>query len=138
MNKVLGPYKGYVAQMDIDVDANLLYGRVIDLKDMITFQGSTVKEAIQSFHDSVDAYLAFCLEHGESPEKPFSGQIPFRTKPEHHRKILIAARLMQKSINAWMDDVLTSAAEKVIQEAHSEKPVQERARTRQQRELAPI
>jgi predicted HicB family RNase H-like nuclease len=46
--------------MDVDVAARILYGRVLDLKDVITFQGTTVEEAIQSFHDSVDAYLAFC------------------------------------------------------------------------------
>jgi ribosomal protein S10 len=44
---------------------------------------------------------------------------------------------MHKSINAWMDDILTAAAETVIQ-AHGEKPAPERAQTKQLRELAPI
>lgn len=116
MSTPLGPYKGYVAQMDVDVAARILYGRVLDLKDVITFQGTTVEEAIQSFHDSVDAYLAFCQELGERPEKAFSGHIPFRTNSEHHRKILIASRLMEKSINAWMDEALTEAAERIIED----------------------
>src|SRR5512135_2612876 len=116
MSTPIGPYKGYVAQMDVDVAARILYGRVLDLKDVITFQGTTVEEAIQSFHDSVDAYLAFCQEIGEKPEKAFSGHIPFRTNPEHHRKILIASRLMDKSINAWMDEALTEAAERLIED----------------------
>ncbi len=71
---------------------------------------------MQSFHDSVDAYLAFCKELGESPEKAFSGHIPFRTNAEHHRNILIASRLVNKSINAWMDEALTEAAERIIED----------------------
>lgn len=127
MSTPIGPYKGYVAQMDVDVAARILYGRVLDLKDVITFQGTTVEEAIQSFHDSVDAYLDFCREIGEKPEKAFSGHIPFRTNPEHHRKILIASRLADKSINAWMDEALTQAAERIIEDF-------ERSTTRQHTE----
>ncbi|MEO0935141.1 MAG: toxin-antitoxin system HicB family antitoxin, partial [Cyanobacteria bacterium J06641_2] len=38
----------------------------------------------------------------------------FRTTSEHHRKIFIAASKAGKSINAWMDEVLSIAAEKMI------------------------
>jgi predicted HicB family RNase H-like nuclease len=125
MSNFLGTYKGYTAQVDVDVKAGLLYGRVLDLKDVISFQGLTVEEAIRSFHDSVDAYLAFCEELGDKPEKAFSGHIPFRTNAEHHRKILIASQMMNKSINAWMDEALTEAAERVI-ENFEQRTVRER------------
>jgi len=127
MSTILGTYKGYVAEVDVDVKARLLYGRVLDLKDVITFQGETVEEAIHSFHDSVDAYLVFCQELGENPEKAFSGHIPFRTNAEHHRKILIASRLVNKSINAWMDEALTEAAERIIED-FAKQTVQEKER----------
>ena len=42
--------------------------------------------------------------------------LPFRTSPERHRKILLAAKLVGKSINAWMDDTLVQAAERALQE----------------------
>jgi predicted HicB family RNase H-like nuclease len=107
-------YKGYTAHVEIDPDANILCGRVLDIKDVITFKGETVKEARQAFHDSVDDYLEWCEELGEEPDKPFSGKLPFRTTPEHHRKIFIAATKAGKSINAWMDEVLTKAADQTI------------------------
>jgi predicted HicB family RNase H-like nuclease len=87
---------------------------VLDIKDVITFKGETVEEARQAFHDSVDDYLEWCEELGEEPDKPFSGKLPFRTTPEHHRKIFIAATKAGKSINAWMDEVLTKAADQTI------------------------
>jgi predicted HicB family RNase H-like nuclease len=107
-------YKGYTAHVEIDLDANILCGRVLDIKDVITFKGETVEEARQAFHDSVDDYLEWCEELGEEPDKPFSGKLPFRTTPEHHRKIFIAATKAGKSINAWMDEVLTKAADQTI------------------------
>jgi predicted HicB family RNase H-like nuclease len=66
------------------------------------------------FYKSVDDYLAFCKDLGEEPDKPFSGKLPFRRTPEHHRKIFIAASKAGKSINAWMDEVLSIDADNAI------------------------
>ncbi|BAY31802.1 HicB family protein [Nostoc carneum NIES-2107] len=107
-------YKGYTASLEVDVEAKILFGQVLDINDVITFKGQTVDEARQEFQNSVDDYLAFCEELGEEPDKPFSGKLPFRTTPEHHRKIFIAAKKTGKSINAWMDEILTIAADKII------------------------
>lgn len=107
-------YNGYTASVKVDVEAGILFGQVLDINDVITFKAKTVDEARQEFQNSVDDYLAFCKELGEEPDKPFSGKLPFRTTPEHHRKIFIAAKKAGKSINAWMDEILTVAADKVI------------------------
>lgn len=103
-------YKGYTGHLEIDADAGILFGRVLDIKDVITFQGETIEEARQAFQDSVDDYLEFCIELGESPDKPFSGKLPFRTTPKIHRQITIAATTQGKSINSWMEEVLAQAA----------------------------
>lgn len=107
-------YKGYTASIEVDVEAGMLFGQVLDINDVITFKAKTVDEARQEFQISVDDYLTFCEELGEEPDKPFSGKLAFRTTPEHHRKIFIAAKKAGKSINAWMDEILTVAADKVI------------------------
>jgi predicted HicB family RNase H-like nuclease len=107
-------YKGYTASLEIDLEAEIIFGRVLDINDVVTFKGKTVEEARQEFQKSVDDYLTFCEDLGEEPDKPFSGKLPFRTTPEHHRKIFLAASKAGKSINAWMDEVLSSAADKAI------------------------
>jgi predicted HicB family RNase H-like nuclease len=107
-------YKGYTGQIEIDLDADILHGRVLDVKDIVTFEGKTIEEIRQAFQDSVDDYLEFCSELGEEPDKPFSGKLPFRTTPDHHRLIYLAATKAGKSINAWMDDVLASAASQSV------------------------
>jgi hypothetical protein len=46
------------------------------------------------------------------PSKNFSGKLPFRTQPEVHESITLAAKQAGKSINAWMEEVLREAANK--------------------------
>lgn len=108
-------YKGYTGRIEVDTENGILFGRVLDIKDTITFQGKTVEEASQAFRDSVDDYLEFCEELGEKPDKPFSGKLPFRTTPELHRKIFLAATKAGKSINSWMEEVIEDATIRTVQ-----------------------
>ena len=104
-------YKGYRATVDFDDEAMIFYGEVIDLKDVITFQGESVKELEQAFRDSVDDYLEFCTERGEKPEKPFSGKFVVRISPALHRAITLCAAEHKESVNTYVSDVLEEAVE---------------------------
>lgn len=102
-------YKGYVGRVEFDDEAGVFHGEVINTRDVITFQGSSVKDLRQAFHESVADYLAFCKERGEAPDKPFSGQLVARLSPDLHRKISHAALLTGKSLNAWIAEQLQNA-----------------------------
>lgn len=78
-------YKGYLAKVEVDDDADIFHGEVINIRDVVTFQGRAVEELRQAFQDSVKDYLAFCAERGEEPDKPFSGRFVIRLAPEVHR-----------------------------------------------------
>ena len=103
-------YKGYQAKVELDEDAGIFHGEVINTRDVITFQGTSVHELKQAFADSVDDYLEFCASRGEDPEKPFSGKILVRVPPELHREIMREARLEGKSLNAWVLERLRLSA----------------------------
>ena len=106
-------YKGYTGYVEFDDEARIFFGRVADTRDVITFEGTTVDELCEAFHDSIDDYLEFCEKLGKEPDKPFSGNLSYRTTPETHRKIYLASTKTHKSINAWMDEVLLQAAEQM-------------------------
>ena len=74
-------YKGYEAAVEYDEDAEIFHGEVMNLRDVITFQGRSVAELKKAFAGSVEDYLAFCKKRGEEPEKPLSGQFVVRTEP---------------------------------------------------------
>ncbi|NTF06776.1 type II toxin-antitoxin system HicB family antitoxin [Agrobacterium rubi] len=102
-------YKGYEAVIEFDEDADLFHGEVIDLRDVITFQGSSASELKTALAESIDDYLAFCAERGEEPEKPFSGQFVVRTEPRLHKAVSNAARKDGVSLNKWVTAALERA-----------------------------
>ncbi|MBE9077756.1 type II toxin-antitoxin system HicB family antitoxin [Romeria aff. gracilis LEGE 07310] len=90
--------KGHTGQVEFDHEAGIFDGEVIDLRDVITFQSKSVDEFERAFRESVDDYLAFCEEHGEVPDKPFSGRLMLRLPPELHRKVDMSSKLEGKSL----------------------------------------
>jgi predicted HicB family RNase H-like nuclease len=99
-------YKSYTGVVEFDEESSTLFGHVIGLRDGITFQGDSVAEVIQAFHDSVDDYLEFCAERGESPEKPYSGHFVLRIDPQLHRVMSHAAEEQGASLNSLIEDRL--------------------------------
>lgn len=109
-------YKGYFGRVEYDEEAEIFFGRVINIDDVITFESDSAKEIKQAFRDSVDDYLEFCTELGKEPNKPYSGKFIFRTTPELHEQIAIASAKQDKSINTWIEEVVKQAAIKTLAE----------------------
>jgi len=110
-------YKGYFTKVEFDDEANIFHGEVINLRDVVTFQGETVDQLRKAFHDSVDDYLEFCAARGEEPEKPYSGKFVVRVEPELHKTIAIQARKNGKSLNSWVHDTLSKVVKDITQQA---------------------
>jgi predicted HicB family RNase H-like nuclease len=104
-------YKGYIGKVEIDDEAGVLHGEVINIRDVVTYEGRTVGELQQAFRESVEDYLEFCAQRGESAEKPFSGKFVIRLPAELHRKAYIQAKLADKSLNSWVAEVIETAVE---------------------------
>lgn len=103
-------YKGYSAVIEYDETGRIFHGRVIGLKDVINFYGSTPDELEQEFKNSVDDYLEFCKEQNKKPEKTYSGQFIIRTTRKNHQLIDRAAHKAGQSINKWVENVLLEKA----------------------------
>jgi predicted HicB family RNase H-like nuclease len=99
-------YKGYIGQVEFDEELKTLHGRVIGLKDVITFQGNNAQEIEQAFKDSVEDYLEFCRKLGEKPEKTYSGKIPLRIDPELHAELSAKASMHGLSLNSFIAEQL--------------------------------
>ena len=102
-------YKGYQAIFKYDDEAELFHGEVIDTRDVIFFEGTSVEDLNKEFRFSIDDYLAMCAERGQEPDKPFSGRIPLRISPEVHRAANAVAKSEGKSLNAWLAETIERA-----------------------------
>jgi predicted HicB family RNase H-like nuclease len=103
-------YGGYQAVVTYDEDAELFHGEVMNLRDVITFQGRSVAELKQEFADSIADYIAFCRERGEEPEKPYSGQFVVRVEPSLHKAVVTAAKREGLRLNKWVAATLERAS----------------------------
>jgi predicted HicB family RNase H-like nuclease len=101
-------YKGYEAVVKFDEDNEQFHGEVINTRDVITFQGSSVRELKKAFKDSVEDYLEFCQERNEEPDRPFSGNFVVRISPELHKRLYRKAKLTGKSLNSLIEERLST------------------------------
>ncbi len=99
-------YKGYTGHVEFDSEARLFHGEVLDTRDVITFQGTSVDDLQKAFRDSVDDYLDFCKERDEKPDKPFSGRLMVRLSSNLHRQLFVEARRDGKSLNKLISERL--------------------------------
>lgn len=65
-------YKGYEAKIEYDNEDRLFFGHVINIKDVIVFDGLSVDELEQSFHKVIDEYLEDCQALNKTPNKSIS------------------------------------------------------------------
>jgi predicted HicB family RNase H-like nuclease len=102
-------YKGYTGRAEYDDEARIFHGEVLDLMDVITFQGENVEELEKAFRESIDDYLEFCEEKREEPDKSFSGRLMLRLPRSLHRKVHVNALREGKSLNQWIKEKLEKA-----------------------------
>ena len=103
-------YKGYSAEVEIDDERGILHGRVINTRDVITFEGYSVDELRQAMSDSIEDYLDYCRKLGRAPDKPFSGRFQVRISPDLHRRVFTAAKVSGVSMNTFVTKILDTAS----------------------------
>ncbi len=82
-----------------DDQGEILYGKIKNIDDLVTYEARNVEELKKAFHGAVDDYLAICSEAGKEPEKSYKGSFNVRLNAEQHRKLAIKALEKQSSLN---------------------------------------
>jgi predicted HicB family RNase H-like nuclease len=100
-------YKGYQGCFDYDQKADLFHGQVVNVADIVTFQGRSVDELKDALAESVEDYLEFCRLRGKPPEKPYSGCFNVRLDPKLHARLAIQAKIAGKSLNSLVAELLS-------------------------------
>ena len=102
-------YKGYFGSVEFSEEDNLLFGEILGINGLVNYEGKTMQELTDSFHEAVEDYLAFCSDHGWTPQKSFSGAFNVRIAPDTHREIANLAAEAGISINAFVKRALAEA-----------------------------
>ncbi|MDR3353912.1 MAG: type II toxin-antitoxin system HicB family antitoxin [Synergistaceae bacterium] len=58
-------YKGYQGSFEYDPEADIFHGDVLNIADVVTFQGRSIDELKTALAESVDVYLEYCEKRGK-------------------------------------------------------------------------
>ncbi|NCA82093.1 MAG: type II toxin-antitoxin system HicB family antitoxin [Opitutae bacterium] len=103
-------YNGYLGSVECSFEDKCLYGKILYINDLVTYEAETVLELEAAFKESVDDYLATCAEIGKDPDKSFKGTFNVRMTPERHKAAAVEALLQKTTLN---DFVSQAVAEKL-------------------------
>lgn len=79
-------YKSFMGSVNYSDTDEVFHGKLEFITDLVTFEGTTVKELRAAFEEAVADYIETCKEIGKEPQKPFKGVFNVRVKPELHQK----------------------------------------------------
>ena len=99
-------YKGYVGTVEFSEEDGLFFGKVVGIRSLISYEGTTAKELVEDFHGAVDDYLILCEKKGTAPEKAYKGSFNVRISPELHKRVAIYAMENQMSLNSFVEDAM--------------------------------
>ena len=102
-------YKGYVGSVEFSEQDGTLFGKVMGIRALISYEGETGKELLADFHGAVDEYLALCREQGIEPERAYKGSFNVRISPELHKKIAVCAASQHISLNSFVENALRAS-----------------------------
>ena len=59
MNELL-QYKGLSGSVEFSREDNVFFGKILGIKGLVLYEGDTLDELVQGFHDMADDYIDFC------------------------------------------------------------------------------
>ena len=107
-------YKGYIGSVNYSDKDQVFFGKIEGINGLVNFEGESVKELTEAFHEAVDDYLAYCQDEGIEPDKSYTGVLNVRLTPAIHRQIAMLALQAGLSINAYIKDTLEEKVESAV------------------------
>ncbi|MCF8371843.1 MAG: type II toxin-antitoxin system HicB family antitoxin [Bacteroidales bacterium] len=105
-------YNGYTGTIEYSHEDGLLFGKVLGINGLISYEGDTGKALEDDFKTAIDDYLSTCKENDMQPEKPFKGSFNVRIPTDLHRKAALLALEEKVSLNVIVADSIRSRVEK--------------------------
>ncbi len=95
-------YKGFIGSIETSEDEGVFFGKIEGINALVNYEGESVKELTDAFHEAVDDYLILCEEEGIEPRKSYSGSLNVRLTPDIHSRVATLAKKAGISINAFI------------------------------------
>ena len=108
MSATLAEYKGYNGSVVYSSEDKVLHGRIVGIRDVVTYEGIDIKGIEKNFKAAVDEYLKFCKAERKNPDVPFKGSFNVRLGAELHKRAALYAEENNKKLNAVVHEAVES------------------------------
>lgn len=100
-------YKGYSGTVNYSAEDDILFGNVVGINGLISYEGDSVQALKKSFEEAVDDYLEICNEKGIEPEKVYRGSFNVRISPSLHKKLALFSVSQHQTLNATVERAIS-------------------------------
>lgn len=107
-------YKEYFGTVEYSDTDNVLFGKVIGIDSLVSYEGSSIAELRTDFERAVDDYLEMCADEGIQSDKPYKGSINVTISPELHRSLALYSAAHNQSLSASVEAAIENYIAKVI------------------------
>jgi predicted HicB family RNase H-like nuclease len=108
MNEFL-QYKNYLASIQFSANDDVFYGKILGINDLVSFEGTSVKELKKAFQEAVEDYLETCRLAGKVAEKTYKGSFNVRIPTELHKQAAVFAASKNISLNDFVKSAINYA-----------------------------
>lgn len=99
-------YKGYYGTVEFSAADDILFGKIIGVNSLISFEGDSVQSLKEDFEGAIDDYLEMCEEKGVEPEKAYKGSFNVRVSPELHKSLAMYSAIHGKTLNSTVEEAI--------------------------------
>lgn len=103
-------YKGYLGTVEYSAEDHCLYGKLVDVRDLVSYEATTVEALEREFEAAVDSYLETCQKQGREPHQPCKGTFNVRIGSELHREAMMAS--VGSSLNDFVREAIKEKLER--------------------------
>ncbi len=100
-------YKNFFGTVHYSTENEVFFGKIEGIKDLVTFEGKSVKEIKKSFMEAVEDYIELCQNNGIDPFKSFKGSFNVRIKPEIHKLAFQLATMKGQTLNQFVQEAIS-------------------------------
>ena len=104
-------YKGFIGSVNFSEADGVFFGKIEGIDGLVNFEGASIQEITEAFHNAVEDHIAFCKKQGIPPRKSYSGNLNIRISPATHNSIADYAAEAGITINAFIRRALEKAVE---------------------------
>lgn len=92
-------HKKYFGTVEYSAEDEVLFGKIIGINDLVTYEADSASEIDDAFREAVDDYLQTCKELNKAPNKSYKGVFNVRTSVKSHRALAVLAQRKNMKLN---------------------------------------